>query len=177
MREASHQERIPNYAHHAQTMQAVRAALGEAAFAAAWEAGRALPAEEAVDLPRTLGLLRGLNLAGGAGLRFLFSQILFGTVVRGRQRRLRDPLHDRPHRFMGDAEVARHRPQPVALDPHGDLRPSLPWDARSFRRWGIPANPRSSSCVEQSLRIEERDERQGDHVYLAEAIPVASGTG
>ena len=57
LREASHQRRLPNYAHHAQTTQTVRAALGEAAFAATWEAGRALPADEAVDLPRVLGLL------------------------------------------------------------------------------------------------------------------------
>jgi predicted ATPase/DNA-binding XRE family transcriptional regulator len=57
LRAASHQDRIPNSAQHAQTIQAVRAALGEAAFAAAWEAGHALPAEEAVELPRGLGLL------------------------------------------------------------------------------------------------------------------------
>ena len=57
VREASHHARIPSFTHHAQTTRAVRAALGDAAFVAAWEAGRALPAEEAVDLPRALGLL------------------------------------------------------------------------------------------------------------------------
>ena len=57
IREASHQDRFANFYHHAQTTQAVRAAVGEAAFVAAWEAGRAMPAEEAVDLPRSLGLL------------------------------------------------------------------------------------------------------------------------
>jgi tetratricopeptide (TPR) repeat protein len=57
IREASHQDRFPNFYHHAQTTQTVRAALGEEAFVAAWEAGRAMPAEEAVDLPRSLGLL------------------------------------------------------------------------------------------------------------------------
>jgi predicted ATPase len=57
LRAASHQDRIPNSAHHAQTTQAVRTALGEADFAAAWEAGRALPVEDAVELPRALRLL------------------------------------------------------------------------------------------------------------------------
>jgi len=56
IREASHQVRFANFYHHAQTTQTVRAALGEEAFVAAWEAGRAMPAEEAVDLPRFLGL-------------------------------------------------------------------------------------------------------------------------
>ena len=58
VREASHIDAISNYAHHAQTMQAVRTALGEAAFAAAWEAGRALTTEEAVELPQALGLFK-----------------------------------------------------------------------------------------------------------------------
>jgi tetratricopeptide (TPR) repeat protein len=57
VREASHQYRIAHDAHLVQTTHAVRAALGAPAFAAAWQAGRALPREEAVDLPRTLGLL------------------------------------------------------------------------------------------------------------------------
>ncbi len=57
IRDASHQDRFPNFYHHAHTTQTVRAALGEAAFVAAWEAGRALSAEEAIDLPRSLGLL------------------------------------------------------------------------------------------------------------------------
>ena len=57
MREASHQDRLSNHAHHTQTTQTVRAALGETAFAAAWNDGRALPAEEAIDLPRVLGLV------------------------------------------------------------------------------------------------------------------------
>jgi predicted ATPase/transcriptional regulator with XRE-family HTH domain len=58
MREASHQDRLPNYAHHANTTETVRTALDEAAFIAAWDAGRALPAGDAVDLPRSLGLLK-----------------------------------------------------------------------------------------------------------------------
>ena len=58
-REASHHARIPNFTHHAQTTRAVRAALGETAFAAAWEAGHVLPDEDAVGLPRSLGLLEG----------------------------------------------------------------------------------------------------------------------
>ena len=57
LRAASQQERLSNYALHAQTIQAVRAALGEAAFAAAWEAGCAVPHKDAVNLPRALGLL------------------------------------------------------------------------------------------------------------------------
>jgi tetratricopeptide (TPR) repeat protein len=56
-REASHHARIPRFTHHAQTTGAVRAALGDAAFVAAWESGRAVPAEDAVELPRSLGLL------------------------------------------------------------------------------------------------------------------------
>jgi predicted ATPase/DNA-binding XRE family transcriptional regulator len=56
LREASHQQRLANYAHHAQTTQVVRAALGESAFTAAWHTGRNVPAEDAVDLPRALGL-------------------------------------------------------------------------------------------------------------------------
>jgi hypothetical protein len=55
-REASRHGRIPRFTHHAQTTQTVRAALGETAFTAAWEAGRALPGEDAVELPRSLGL-------------------------------------------------------------------------------------------------------------------------
>jgi non-specific serine/threonine protein kinase len=66
LREASHQGRLSNYYHHAQTIQTVRAALGEAAYAAAWEEGRALPTDEAIDLPRNLGLLDGRILASGA---------------------------------------------------------------------------------------------------------------
>ncbi len=56
LREASHQTRFSNYAHHGQTVEAVRAALGEEAFAAAWESGHALSVEDAVDLPYNLGL-------------------------------------------------------------------------------------------------------------------------
>jgi predicted ATPase len=66
LREASHQGRLSNYFHHAQTRQTVRAALGEAAFAAAWEEVRALPADEAIDLPQNLGLLEGRILASGS---------------------------------------------------------------------------------------------------------------
>jgi tetratricopeptide (TPR) repeat protein len=55
--QASHQDRYPNYAHHARTTEAARAALGAAAFAAEWRAGRALSIEEAAELPRALGLL------------------------------------------------------------------------------------------------------------------------
>ena len=55
-REASHHARIPNFTHHAQTTRAVRAALGESAFAAAWEAGRALSLVEAIKLVDSLGL-------------------------------------------------------------------------------------------------------------------------
>jgi predicted ATPase/DNA-binding XRE family transcriptional regulator len=57
VRELSRQARVPNFAHQAQTTQAVHAALGEEAFAAAWEAGRARSAEDAADLPHALGLL------------------------------------------------------------------------------------------------------------------------
>jgi predicted ATPase/class 3 adenylate cyclase len=56
-RAASHMDVVANAAHHAQTTQAVRAALGEAAFAEAWDAGRALSAEEAVELPCVLELI------------------------------------------------------------------------------------------------------------------------
>jgi predicted ATPase/DNA-binding XRE family transcriptional regulator len=66
LREASHQGRLSNYFHHAQTTRAVRAALGEAAFAAAWDDGRALPADEAVDLPRAVGLLDECARASGS---------------------------------------------------------------------------------------------------------------
>jgi predicted ATPase/DNA-binding XRE family transcriptional regulator len=55
-REASHQQRLTNYVHHTQTTQAVRSALGESAFTAAWNTGCCLPWEDAVDLPRALGL-------------------------------------------------------------------------------------------------------------------------
>ena len=56
LREASHQQRLTNYIHHAQTTLAVQSVLGESAFAAAWNTGRGLPEEDAVDLPRALGL-------------------------------------------------------------------------------------------------------------------------
>jgi predicted ATPase/DNA-binding XRE family transcriptional regulator len=55
--EASHQERAANHVLHAQTTQAVHAALGNEAFARAREAGHSLPSEDATNLPRTLGLL------------------------------------------------------------------------------------------------------------------------
>jgi hypothetical protein len=48
VREASHQQRLPNYVHHAQTTQAVRTALSESAFTTVWEAGRALATEDVV---------------------------------------------------------------------------------------------------------------------------------
>jgi predicted ATPase/transcriptional regulator with XRE-family HTH domain len=54
MREASHHYRIANVHQHAQTTLAVRSALGDEAFAEAWAAGRALPAEVAADLPQAL---------------------------------------------------------------------------------------------------------------------------
>jgi tetratricopeptide (TPR) repeat protein len=57
VREASHHDRLSTHVLHAQTMQTVRTVLGEAAFVSEWEAGRALPVEEAVALPRSLGLL------------------------------------------------------------------------------------------------------------------------
>ncbi len=56
LRKASHQQRLTNYMHHAQTTQAVRAALSESAFTAAWNSGCGVPWEDAVDLPRALGL-------------------------------------------------------------------------------------------------------------------------
>lgn len=56
VREASRRARIPHDARYAQTLQTVRTVLGEVAFVAAWDAGRALPVEEAVTLPRSLGL-------------------------------------------------------------------------------------------------------------------------
>jgi predicted ATPase/transcriptional regulator with XRE-family HTH domain len=58
IREASHQMRMANFYHHAKTTQAVRAALGEDDFAAAWEAGRSLPDEDAATLPPILRLLQ-----------------------------------------------------------------------------------------------------------------------
>jgi predicted ATPase/DNA-binding XRE family transcriptional regulator len=57
IREASHQDRFANFYHHAQTVQRVRAALGEETFVAAWEAGRAMSTEEAIHLPWFLGFL------------------------------------------------------------------------------------------------------------------------
>jgi predicted ATPase len=66
LRDASHQDRVPNYAHHAQTTQTVRAELGEEAFAAAWNEGRALPEDEAIEFLRDLGLLDGHILASGS---------------------------------------------------------------------------------------------------------------
>jgi hypothetical protein len=86
----------------------------------------------------------------------------------------RDPLNNTAYRLVRHPEVSRHRPKPLLLHPNGDLSPSLTWNTRTFRRRGIPADPRSSSCVEQPLRIQERHQRRCDHVYLAQAIPVAS---
>jgi hypothetical protein len=62
----------------------------------------------------------------------------------------------------------------LTLDPGGDLQPALGRYEGSFRHRRIPANPRSPSRVEQAIWIEERNQRQRDHVYLAEPIPVAS---
>jgi hypothetical protein len=56
VREASHQDRLSNYAHRAQTIRAVRTGLGESAFTAAWDAGRPLSVEEAVTFVHVLGL-------------------------------------------------------------------------------------------------------------------------
>ena len=57
LRESSHQHQLANYALHAETMQKVRATLDAAAFAGAWDSGRSLSPQEAVDLPGVLGLL------------------------------------------------------------------------------------------------------------------------
>jgi ATP/maltotriose-dependent transcriptional regulator MalT len=48
IREASHQDRTPNYYLHAQTTQAVRTALTESTFITVWEAGRALATEDVI---------------------------------------------------------------------------------------------------------------------------------
>jgi predicted ATPase len=64
MREASQIVTVSNFAHHAQTLRAVQSALSKAAFAAAWEAGRSLSAEEAVELPRALGLVTTSRVRG-----------------------------------------------------------------------------------------------------------------
>jgi predicted ATPase/transcriptional regulator with XRE-family HTH domain len=54
LREASHQPRIAHHYHLAQTTRSVHEALDGAAFAAVWEAGRALPVEEAVATARAV---------------------------------------------------------------------------------------------------------------------------
>jgi predicted ATPase/DNA-binding XRE family transcriptional regulator len=56
-REASNRPRLPHYVLHCRTIKAVRAALSEAEFVAAWDAGHALPTEGAIRLPLDLGLL------------------------------------------------------------------------------------------------------------------------
>jgi tetratricopeptide (TPR) repeat protein len=53
----SDRPRLPHYVLHCRTTEAVRGALSEESFAAAWHAGRALSREEAVRLPQALGLL------------------------------------------------------------------------------------------------------------------------
>ena len=57
VRQSSYQERIPSYTLQAQTTEAVRGTLGEDAFAAARESGRAVSRDDVATLPHTLGLI------------------------------------------------------------------------------------------------------------------------
>jgi hypothetical protein len=65
------------------------------------------------------------------------------------------PRHDDADGLMGDTHATRHAPQAFAFSPRGDLMPALGWNARPFSDRRIPANPRPSSRVEQSLGIQE----------------------
>jgi hypothetical protein len=84
-----------------------------------------------------------------------------------------DSFDDASHRLVGDTEIACYAAQSLTLGPSGHFRSALQRDERSFRRRCIPANPRSPPCVEESLGIQEGNQRQLDNVYLAEPIPVA----
>ena len=78
-----------------------------------------------------------------------------------------DRLADRAHCLVGDTEVACHAPQSRKLSPGSNLKPPLPWNAWTFGRDGIPPNPRSSPYAQESVRIQQGDQGQVHHIYLA----------
>jgi len=85
-----------------------------------------------------------------------------GDAVRSGNR-----SQQRTRRLMRHSEVGRYSTQSLTLRPNRDLNPMLLPDVRSFDHGGVPPHPRSSPQVQESLRIQERDEGQRDDVYLA----------
>ncbi len=154
LREVSHHPRLPHHFHHTQTMQAVRTALGESAFTAAWEAGRAWSVDEAITFVQ--------HPQGSMSVCYdCRVRSALGTYASGRSTNatngdhellsfaamapLFDPFDDCPHCLMRHPEVARHGPKPFSLNPNNDLRPLLSWDAWSFGRCRIPSDTRPLS--------------------------------
>ena len=78
-----------------------------------------------------------------------------------------DPLDDASHGLMRDIQITCHCSQPLVLHPGRDLYPTLPRDAWSFGRRGVPADAGSPSRSQESIGIEERHQWQIDDVYLA----------
>ncbi len=68
---------------------------------------------------------------------------------------------------MGDTEIACCAPQSFTLGPSSDLRPALPRDAWSFGHRRIPSDSGSLRRAQEALRVQERDQGQVNHVYLA----------
>ena len=76
----------------------------------------------------------------GSHQRFI-GQDLTGNALLDRPCRLCDLLNDRPHRFVGDAEVARHRPETLTLRTGTHVRPLVPRDARTVGPRRVPPEP------------------------------------
>jgi hypothetical protein len=78
-----------------------------------------------------------------------------------------DLLDHQAHGLVRHTRLPSDSPQSLPLNLGGDLRPALSWDTRSFPHYCVPANSRSPSRVEESLRIQKWDEPHRDHIYLA----------
>ena len=66
-------------------------------------------------------------------------------IGRGHRGFLLDPLADRPHRFVRDAELACHAPKSVAFGADSNVTPLVAQNTRSFGHCCIPSDSRSPS--------------------------------
>jgi hypothetical protein len=80
---------------------------------------------------------------------------------------LSDPRADRSHRFVGDTEIPCHAPQSFTLGSRRKLCPLRTGDARFFDYRGIVPNSGSSPPSKQAIGVQQRNQRQRHHIYLA----------
>src|SRR5215211_1639585 len=116
-------------------------------------------AQPRVAPARSTTLLHAMQLQVAAG-KFLASRLNDQIIIGYR-------VDHSAHSLVGDTQVARHSPQPLPLRPNGDLRPARPRDAWPFGHHRIAPDTGTMSRPYESLGIQEWDERQFHHVYLA----------